>query len=194
MQFDDKRVKDYFSREGTVSQWWRPESDRAPLLRSLYIDQRFILRQLFNPVGKTILDVGTGGGRFAIDFALAGAEQVSAVDVSGEMLRIAKKRATQVGVANKILFQKGDAENLGFEDDTFDVTICMETFIHLPNPQAAMKELARVTKPLGLVIANTTVPGRMWKILTCWVDRKWSFRGILRSFFYQHIGQECLLQ
>jgi 2-polyprenyl-3-methyl-5-hydroxy-6-metoxy-1,4-benzoquinol methylase len=46
----------------------------------------------------------------------------------------------------------------------FDVTFCMETFVHLPNPQIAMNELARVTKPGELIIANVTSNKILWRI------------------------------
>jgi ubiquinone/menaquinone biosynthesis C-methylase UbiE len=51
----------------------------------------------------------------------------------------------------------------------------METFVHFPNPQKAMNELMRLTKKGGMVIANATISGMLWRIQ----HRNWSFN--LRS-------------
>lgn len=154
-------VKRHFKNR--MPKFWEPESDQARL-KTFYIKQRSILRQLFDPTAKTILDAGTGKGRFAIDFALNGAKRVFAIDISSGMLKIAKERSIKANVAEKIHFQQGDIENLAFDEDVFDVACCMETFVHLGNPQKAMNELARVTKTGGIVIANATMTGRLWKI------------------------------
>lgn len=53
-----------------------------------------------------------------------------------------------------IEFCKGDIENLPFKSETFDIVNCMETLMHLPNPQEGMNELARVKKSGGSVIVG----------------------------------------
>jgi len=188
---DERYTKRYFLK-GKATEWWKPESEQSRL-QPLYIKQRVILRQLFDPHGKKILDAGTGEGRFAIDFALNGAKQVFAVDISSKMLKIAKERAIKIpidrSIAEKTSLQRGDVENLAFKDDTFDVVCCMETFVHLPNPQKAMNELKRVTKNGGMVIANATIAGLIWRIRYRY---KWSFKKdvlgpFLRAIYWSRI-------
>jgi len=198
---EEEYIKKHFSTEGTVSRWWEPESIDPFLvpkwLRQFYIQQRFILRSIFDVKGKAIIDIGTGKGRFAIDLALAGAKQIHSIDVSKDMLKIAKKRATQVGVADRIIFVEGDAEHLPFKDCSFNVAVCMETFCHLPNPQHAMNEIARIIRQNGMVIANMITSGKLWRLryrhnisipivlAPVYFSR---FVGWLRPFFHQKLG------
>jgi len=152
---EGKYVKKYFRRSGTVSKWWDVD-DKPGWLRRIFEKKQFFVRKLFDPHGKVVLDVGAGKGRFAIDFALAGAEQVFALDISGEMLQIAKNKARKAGILEKITFITGDAENLNLRDDVFDASVCIGTFVHLTNPRKAMNELVRVTKPGGEILADVT--------------------------------------
>jgi ubiquinone/menaquinone biosynthesis C-methylase UbiE len=148
-------VKRYFRHPGTVSNWWDLD-DKPDWLRKIFEKKHFFVRKLFDPRGKVVLDAGAGKGRFAIDFALAGAKQVFALDISGEMLQIAKEKARKAGVLEKITFITGDAENLNLRDNIFDASVCIGTFVHLPNPHKAAAELTRVTKPNGEILADVT--------------------------------------
>src|SRR5438093_11322139 len=67
---------------------------------------------------RRILDVGTGTGRAALLFAHGGAE-VTGVDTSAEMLKVARARAEREGVA--VRFQTGNAHKLEFTDRSFEV-------------------------------------------------------------------------
>lgn len=136
-------AKEYFSDEDTVARWWNPE-DRDSLLALHFKKQVRYVTEQFDWKGKDVLDVGTGRGRFAISFALEGAN-VYAMDISKEMLQLAKNESDGAGA--RIEFQQGDAENLPYDDESFDIVTCMETIMHLPDPQKAIHELARVARP-----------------------------------------------
>lgn len=186
---DGDEVKQYFKTEGTVSEWWDPE-EKPGLFRDLYIQQREIVRMFAEPREKVILDAGTGKGRFAADLAKAGATRVYATDISDEMLGIARRRASQAGVDAIISFQNMDVENLAYEDDFFDVAICMETFVHLPSPQRAMDELARVAKRGGRIICSVTLPSKKWYLNAGRVSSpgqlfEWFFTPFYHSRIYQ---------
>lgn len=189
MELDKGEVKEYFKKEKTVSGWWDPE-ERPGLFRDLYVEQRRILAELFDSKGKTILDAGTGKGRFAIDFAKAGAMKVYATDLSVEMLTIAERRAKERGVGDRIAFQAMDVEKLDFADNYFDAVCCMETFVHLPSPQSAMAELARVVKPGGTVICSVTLPMKKWYVNVTRISNldqlfEWIFTPVYQSRIYQ---------
>ena len=96
-----------------------------------------------------ILDVGTGPGFFAILLARAGYD-VTAVDYTEAMLAEAKKNAGEV--AEKICFQRMDAQKLDFPDGYFDVVISRNLTWNLEKPEQAYQEWMRVLKPGGVLL------------------------------------------
>ena len=96
----------------------------------------------------SILDVGTGTGRAAILMARGGA-RVTAVDPSEAMLAIARRRAGDESLA--ITFAAGDAHQLEFRDQAFDVVISLRVLMHAADWQAALAELCRVAGRLVIV-------------------------------------------
>jgi len=156
-ELSESYVKEYFSQNGTVSTWWEPEEETAGIYQPHYLRQKMDLLRLVDFKNKKVLDAGTGKGRFAIVSAKNGAKEVIAVDLSNEMLKIAKKRAENEGVDGKITFELGDIEQLKYENMFFDIVCCMETFIHLPNPQKAMNEITRVSKNDGEIIVEAGI-------------------------------------
>ena len=79
------------------------------------------------PLSGTILDVGTGKGRFAIALAKRGYSFTS-VDISAEEQRYAKLNIEYFGLQEQIDFQISDAEQLSFEDQSFDVIFSRTIF------------------------------------------------------------------
>ena len=103
-----------------------------------------------------VLDVGTGsGGTLAIPAAERGARVVG-MDLTPELFDDARRRAAQARV--EVEWVEGDAESLPFADDTFDRVL--STFGHMfaPRHGLAGAELARVTKPGGVVGTTTWTP------------------------------------
>ncbi|MCZ7568439.1 MAG: methyltransferase domain-containing protein [Ardenticatenaceae bacterium] len=145
-------TKTYFAQDGTVRTWWSPESPNDLLYDHFREQLRWVAEQVAWP-GKQVLDLATGKGRFAIEYARHGAD-VQALDISGEMLRIASATAAEAGV--QVRFGLGDAECLPFPDATFDVVSCMEAIMHLPDPASALREMVRVVKPNGIVLLSMT--------------------------------------
>lgn len=143
-------AKEYFSDEDTVARWWNPGDGDSLLALHFKKQVRYVTEQ-FDWVGKDVLDVGTGRGRFAISFALEGAN-VYAVDISREMLQLAENESDEAGA--RIEFHQGDAENLPYADESFDIVTCMEAIMHLPDPQRAIHELARVARPGAKIIVS----------------------------------------
>jgi SAM-dependent methyltransferase len=94
------------------------------------------------------LDVGTGTGMLAIALAPLVAEVVG-VDLVPEMLAHAEQLAE--GTPN-VSFVVGDALALPFADGEFDLTVTSRTIHHLPRPELAVQELARVTRTGGRIL------------------------------------------
>nr|MDO8081416.1 class I SAM-dependent methyltransferase [Candidatus Freyarchaeota archaeon] len=158
-------AKEYFKKNGTVSTWWEPESAHAKYDQYLYRrETEDIVKIIRSREAKHVLEVGTGKGRIAIELAKIGCK-VTAVDVSKEMLRIAAQRAREKSVAERIIFEEGDAENLTYADNFFDAAICIAALIHIPNQQKCVRELARVTRTNGIVIVNQANKDNRWILM-----------------------------
>lgn len=101
---------------------------------------------------ETILDVATGTGHSAIALAnhVGASGRVIGIDIAADMLEVARANITKAGL-NNIELQLGDAENLNFEDGSFDKVICASGIFFLPDMLAGLKEWRRVTKPGGVV-------------------------------------------
>jgi ubiquinone/menaquinone biosynthesis C-methylase UbiE len=93
--------------------------------------------------GRTAIDVGTGTARAALLLAEAGAD-VTALDASSEMLRVARARAASRGAA--IRFEVGDAHHLGHANRSFDIAVSLRVLMHTPNWTQCIAELCRVAR------------------------------------------------
>jgi len=97
--------------------------------------------------GSRLLDVGCGTGHHLARYRQRGFEVVG-VDGSAEMLELA--RAANPGVP----LQRADLQTLPFSDATFDVVLSLEVLRYLPEPALALREMARVLRPGGVVVAT----------------------------------------
>ncbi len=102
--------------------------------------------------GQTILDAGAGTGEDAREMAerIGPIGQVVGLDLSSVMVKTAQQRSQGTGLP--VRFLQGDIQNLFFADDSFDRCYADRTFQHIPNPELALSELIRVTKPNGLLV------------------------------------------
>ncbi len=96
-----------------------------------------------------ILDVGTGPGFFAINLALAG-HQVTAADVTEEMLEHARENAERYGAS--VNFFQYDGTNLPFEDGSFDLVVSRNVLWNIEEPEHALDEWKRVLGPRGRMV------------------------------------------
>lgn len=113
--------------------------------------QRLI--QLAAPVGtERVLDVATGGGHTALAFAPL-VTSVTAIDLTPKMLEAASKFAAERGATN-ISFEVADAERLPFGDETFDIVTARIAPHHFAEPEAFLRESARVLVPGGLFLLD----------------------------------------
>jgi ubiquinone/menaquinone biosynthesis C-methylase UbiE len=113
--------------------------------------ERFVSR-LNIPKGAKVLDVACGTGNLAIPAARDGA-QVTGVDIATNLLEQARSRAAAENL--QIKFDEGDAENLPYADNSFDVVMSMFGAIFAPNPEKTAQELVRACKPGGkIAMAN----------------------------------------
>lgn len=99
---------------------------------------------------SSMLDVGCGTGellkQLTTDYATA---HFTGIDLSEKMLGVAQ---TKLGGTAKLVL--GDAENLLFDNDSFDLAICNDSFHHYPHPQKAISEFWRVLKKDGVLLIS----------------------------------------
>lgn len=93
------------------------------------------------------LDIATAAGHTAFAFAPHVAH-VTAVDLTPEMVTLAAERAIELGHDN-VAAQLADAEDLPFDDDSFELVTCRIAPHHFPNPEMFINEVARVLAPGG---------------------------------------------
>lgn len=125
--------------------------DRLNRLMTLGLDRRWRKRALRGIQGN-VLDVACGTGDMAVSLVERGCT-VTGVDISEEMLAIARQKAPMV------TFMIADAEHLPFPDASFDAVTCafgVRNFVHL---EQGLNEMLRVLKPGGqLVILELATP------------------------------------
>jgi SAM-dependent methyltransferase len=98
--------------------------------------------------GQKVLDVAAGTGNFALAAADRGAS-VTACDFSPHMLELGRSRSEAAG--KTVDWREGDAEELPFPDESFDVVASVFGAMFAPRPDRVASELFRVCRPGGLV-------------------------------------------
>jgi SAM-dependent methyltransferase len=105
--------------------------------------------------GDEVLDVACGSGNATIPAALTGAS-VTGLDITPELLDAARENAARAGVEIELV--EGDAEQLPFEDGTFDAVISVFGCMFAPDHRATAAELARVLRPGGRLAVCAWTP------------------------------------
>jgi 2-polyprenyl-6-hydroxyphenyl methylase/3-demethylubiquinone-9 3-methyltransferase len=132
--------------------WWDPGSEFKPLhdinpLRLDYIDGIAALR------GKTVLDVGCGGGILAEGMARRGA-RVTGIDLADKPLKVAQLHLLESGL--EVDYRLVAPEALARESPgEFDVITCMELLEHVPDPAETVRACADLARPDGHVFFST---------------------------------------
>jgi ubiquinone/menaquinone biosynthesis C-methylase UbiE len=95
---------------------------------------------------SAILEVAPGPGFLAVELAKRGFA-VTGLDVSKTFVELARKNAENSGV--RIRFERGNASQMPFADQSFDFLVCRAAFKNFADPVGALKEMHRVLKPGG---------------------------------------------
>jgi ubiquinone/menaquinone biosynthesis C-methylase UbiE len=100
--------------------------------------------------GESVIDVacGTGLVTFPAADAVGSGGRVTGTDISQGMVDAAAVLASDRGYGH-VVFERADAEDLAYDDDTFDVALCALGLMYVPNPVAALEQMRRVLKPGG---------------------------------------------
>lgn len=106
-------------------------------------------RDLLGLARGSVLEVGVGTGKNLFHYPAGVA--VTGIDFSAAMIERAKKRAQEAGLGNVTLLEM-DAQDLEFEDNSFDTVVTSCVFCSVPLPVAGLREIRRVCKPDGSVL------------------------------------------
>lgn len=149
LNFDPQEIAKF---EELASRWWDPDSEFKPLheinpLRLEYIDRRSSLK------GKTVVDIGCGGGILAESMALKGAN-VLGIDMGKAPLSVAQLHKLESGA--ELDYQQITAEELADEEPgKYDIVTCMEMLEHVPDPASVISACSKLVKPDGHVFFST---------------------------------------
>lgn len=149
LNFDPQEIAKF---EELASRWWDPDSEFKPLheinpLRLEYIDRRASLK------GKTVVDVGCGGGILAESMALKGAD-VLGIDMGKAPLSVASLHKLETGA--ELEYLQITAEELAEKEaGKYDVVTCMEMLEHVPDPASVIAACSKLVKPDGHVFFST---------------------------------------
>lgn len=157
-------VRDEFTKQATAYAANPSISDPERIAR--------LVRTTDPPSEARVLDIATGPGYVAFGFADR-CQEVVGVDLTEAPLEIAEQTRQEHGVDNTH-FQKADAENLPFEESSFDVVVCRFAFHHLEHPSRVLQQMTHVCRPNGTVVVEDLVVSEH------------SHRGKYQNEFEQH--------
>ena len=132
--------------------WWDKNSEFKPLhdinpLRLNYINDLASIK------GKSVLDVGCGGGILSESMAQLGAN-VTGIDLGEKSLKVAQLHSLESGV--DVDYQLISVEKLAeLQPFSFDVVTCLEMLEHVPNPASVVQACANLVKPGGHVFFSS---------------------------------------
>jgi ubiquinone/menaquinone biosynthesis C-methylase UbiE len=145
-----------------VALWWRKNPSACPYSQRFWVEAphplitRERLREILEPAaGERILEVGPGTGYYTLDMAewVGPDGAVEIFDIQQEMLDHTTDRAAERALRN-VRPTLGNAQDLPFEDDSFDAAVLITVLGEIPDQDAALRELARVLKPGGRLVVG----------------------------------------
>jgi demethylmenaquinone methyltransferase/2-methoxy-6-polyprenyl-1,4-benzoquinol methylase len=141
--------------------------DRYSALLSLGQDprwRRFLVSHVQVGPDDTVLDVATGTAAVAIKLVRRTGCSVVGLDQSPEMLAEARRRVSAAGLAERIELVEGTADDLPFEDASFDGLTFTYLLRYVDEPGRTLRELARVVRPGGSIASlEFGVPDGLWR-------------------------------
>lgn len=178
-------------KEGQKLMW--STGDYPDIARTIEEVAEVVVERVGAGPGEDLLDVATGSGNVAIPAALAGAS-VTGLDLTPQLLQAARTRAANAGV--EVSWIEGDAEELPFENDSFDrVTSCFGVMF-APRHERAAEELSRVARPGASIVVTAWTPegvnGQMFKTVGSYMPQPppelkpplmWGTEDHVRSLF-----------
>ncbi|HNQ24257.1 MAG TPA: class I SAM-dependent methyltransferase [Phycisphaerae bacterium] len=126
---------------------------KGPVLRwldrkfraSIFVRYALTFEHAGDVTGKRVLDIGCGSGRYCVEFAQRGAAEVVGVDLSDNMIALARREAERLQVADRCHFLVDDFNHYR-PDEPFDVVIAMGVFDYLREPEPWVERMVGVCR------------------------------------------------
>lgn len=151
--------------EGRMAKWYAATTGRMQgEFRQLA--QR-IAREL--PLGGSVLEIAPGPGYLCVELARLGPYVIRGVDLSEDMVRIAREKASAAGA--QVEFEQGNASHLPYPRETFDFLVCRAAFKNFAQPVQALEEMHRVLKPGGRGLIGDLRRDASWANVSRAVDQ-----------------------
>jgi cyclopropane fatty-acyl-phospholipid synthase-like methyltransferase len=129
--------------------YWHEADDGASTEQAQEQMTDLVLGRTRARAGQRLLDVGCGVGAPAVRIAQATGCDVLGISTSRNHVELANQRAREAGLSERVTFQRADAQELPFEDASFDGVFALESMIHMPERSTVYNEVARVLRPGG---------------------------------------------
>lgn len=149
----DKQIVNNDLYDDLGERWYKATDDPVALLRHQNdLTTPWILAEIRKFIGyhAEILDLGCGAGFFSNEAAKLG-HSVTGVDISIEALKIARAHDT----TKSVRYVPGDAYNLAYPRESFDVVVALDLLEHVSDPEKIIFEISRVLRPGGLFFYHT---------------------------------------
>ncbi|MBU0492089.1 MAG: class I SAM-dependent methyltransferase [Chloroflexi bacterium] len=134
-----------------------------------FLKQQIIWGSLPPHLAGRAIDLGCGPGQLVIDLARRyPALHVTGLDLSAEMLALARDNADRAGLGHCTAFKLGNAEDVPFPDDYFDLAVSTLSLHHWTVPRRVLDEMARITRPgghIGVYDLRRDMPRPLWTAL-----------------------------
>jgi len=146
-------------RQSRATAWFRHNATHWDELRAMHVDdgdiEALLLAQV--PAGThDLLDIGTGTGRI-LQVLAPRVDRAVGVDASREMLALARANLAKTKLAN-VEVRQADMYALPFDAESFDVVTVHQVLHYAEDPSAALREVARVLRPGGTLLAVDFAP------------------------------------
>ncbi len=150
----------------SADNWWQTDAKIYALYHLNQPRFEFFDRYVSNWQGLKALDVGCGGG-FSCEFMAKRGVIVSGIDQSIKCIKAAQAHADMSQL--KIDYRYGFAEKLPYENNTFDIVICVDVLEHVADIQKTLLEINRVLKPGGVLFFDTINRTFKSKLVMIWL-------------------------
>jgi ubiquinone/menaquinone biosynthesis C-methylase UbiE len=142
--------------EDQANSWY---AQRESLLANTRPVHDWLVRNVAPKQGQRLLEIAAGPGDTGFLAAvLLGNGRLVSTDIAPSMVEAARKRGSELGIDNAD-YRVIDAQQMDFDDASFDGAICRWGYMLMPDPSTALKETRRVLKPAGrLALAVFTAP------------------------------------
>ncbi|GAB2805112.1 SAM-dependent methyltransferase [Streptomyces daliensis] len=140
-----------FNTNVHIGYWDTPDSEATIEEAMDRLTDVFIERMKVDETSH-VLDLGCGVGGPGLRVVTHTGARVTGISISEEQIRTANRLAAEAGVADRAVFEHGDAMKLSFADASFDAVMALESLCHMPDRQQVLSEVARVLVPGGRLV------------------------------------------